>query len=457
MAKTEHTGFEGQMKDALEHFEVPYNPAHWNELSGKMDAAPSSAKSARKGWFIAAGAALLLSAGSYWMLSEDPSSIAENPVVTETKVQTKAPALEVEEADLLPSSTQQSTDTDVLVDEQPAEIAEETELTSSKAQPKSSTLAPNHVHASAPIETVSSQEAPAELPTSLPTNDPLPSKEDTPAPTTPTSPEPIAVISIQASQTKVCPNNPVEFEVRGEVTNLNYHWDFGDGQVSNQPRPVHNYKDPGNYIVTLTITDSDGQEHTSSEVISMQVLKAPRVDISTESPYDLSVDPYTQLSAVSDEEVQYQWDFGSAQSNLAKQPTTYMGSESVEYLFNTKGNHPVQVMAVNAEGCQTIVSKTVAVNSDYNLLAPTSLAPTGINSTWFPYALQGGRFPFQLKIYDRNGQEVYSTTEFQPWDGTIAGSSQRAKKFESYVWIATTTLKNGKELQFKGEIHIVTQ
>ncbi len=37
-----------------------------------------------------------------------------------------------------------------------------------------------------------------------------------------------------------------------------YHWDFGDGQTSTEKEPVHQYKMPGTYLVTLTVNDYFG-------------------------------------------------------------------------------------------------------------------------------------------------------------------------------------------------------
>ena len=38
-----------------------------------------------------------------------------------------------------------------------------------------------------------------------------------------------------------------------------WYWDFGDGQTSSEQDPVHRYEHPGNYTVTVTVTDD---EHT---------------------------------------------------------------------------------------------------------------------------------------------------------------------------------------------------
>lgn len=52
--------------------------------------------------------------------------------------------------------------------------------------------------------------------------------------------------------------------------NIEYEWDFGDGSSGNAVNPVHSYNSPGNYTVTLTVTDSHGNSDivTTEAVIS---------------------------------------------------------------------------------------------------------------------------------------------------------------------------------------------
>ncbi len=53
----------------------------------------------------------------------------------------------------------------------------------------------------------------------------------------------------------------------GEI--VEWLWDFGDGTTSNQQSPTHIFTQPGNYTVTLSVKDNDGQ--TSSKSIAIKV------------------------------------------------------------------------------------------------------------------------------------------------------------------------------------------
>jgi len=60
---------------------------------------------------------------------------------------------------------------------------------------------------------------------------------------------------------------------------VSYEWDFGDGTKGTGVSPSHNYTEPGNYIVTLTVRDAAG--NSGSDSIIVKVLSA--------SPQDRSI------------------------------------------------------------------------------------------------------------------------------------------------------------------------
>ena len=54
----------------------------------------------------------------------------------------------------------------------------------------------------------------------------------------------------------------------GHITE--YYWDFGDGSTSEQKNPTHVYTEEGEYIVTLIVTDDNGETDSISNTITIE-------------------------------------------------------------------------------------------------------------------------------------------------------------------------------------------
>jgi C1A family cysteine protease len=54
-----------------------------------------------------------------------------------------------------------------------------------------------------------------------------------------------------------------------------YHWDFGDGYNSNQQNPTHKYTEYGNYLATLTVTDTKGDSCKATIDVKIHENTAP--------------------------------------------------------------------------------------------------------------------------------------------------------------------------------------
>src|SRR4029079_11044681 len=50
---------------------------------------------------------------------------------------------------------------------------------------------------------------------------------------------------------------------------LAYDWDFRDGAVSGLPDPGHAFAAPGNYVVTLTVTDDQGAQSSNTVPVAV--------------------------------------------------------------------------------------------------------------------------------------------------------------------------------------------
>ena len=68
----------------------------------------------------------------------------------------------------------------------------------------------------------------------------------------------------------------VQFDPRSHDEDLTYHWDFGDGVVSEEVNPQHSFGTPGNYSITLTIAMADGSvSYSRGLTVEVPVIPEP--------------------------------------------------------------------------------------------------------------------------------------------------------------------------------------
>jgi hypothetical protein len=89
----------------------------------------------------------------------------------------------------------------------------------------------------------------------------------------------------------------IEFEATGhddENSELNWTWDFGDGETSDEESPVHTYLRPGDYTVEVTVTDEDGGTDSDTVVITQRhgfPFDSDNDGLSDIREFDLGTDP----------------------------------------------------------------------------------------------------------------------------------------------------------------------
>ncbi len=83
--------------------------------------------------------------------------------------------------------------------------------------------------------------------------------------------EPVAEISILSDN--LVSNQTIIFDASNSYDSdgviINYYWEFGDGETGNGINISHVFRLPGNYIVTLTVIDNDGNTFSNNMTVNI--------------------------------------------------------------------------------------------------------------------------------------------------------------------------------------------
>lgn len=139
-----------------------------------------------------------------------------------------------------------------------------------------------------------------------------------------------------------------------------YLWDFGDGETSSDVAPVHTYSKKGEYTVSLTATDNNGETDTFSDVVPVGLPYASFTWTALKTKAT-----FTNTSANSST---YLWDFGDGQTSTEENPV---------HVYPDAGTYTVKLTA-SADGYDNSYSEDLTVQAKYQ---PIILSPSFEGST----------------------------------------------------------------------------
>ncbi|PSR01421.1 MAG: hypothetical protein BRD50_08885, partial [Bacteroidetes bacterium SW_11_45_7] len=162
-------------------------------------------------------------------------------------------------------------------------------------------------------------------------------------------PEPTA----DFTATTECVDDSVSFSDASSISsgNLNYQWNFGDGNSSTQQNPAHLYNSAGTYQVTLTVTSDSGcvDQVTKNVVVN----PVPNADFIASSNCRGQPTSFNNISTISTGgSLSYRWKFGDGDTSVVLNPT---------HIYDSSGTYNVTLIATSSQGCVDSVSKTVDV------------------------------------------------------------------------------------------------
>ena len=161
-----------------------------------------------------------------------------------------------------------------------------------------------------------------------------------------------AVPDVALSATPRTGNTPLTVQFRDESASepfpaTAWRWTFGDGEVSTEQHPVHQYVQPGAYDVSLTVT-TDGGSRTLAEAGYIQVSAVPAAafEASTTSGSAPLPVTFTDTSAPGTSAItSWFWEFGDGATSDKASP---------EHVYAGAGIYSVSLTVRNAAGESTV-------------------------------------------------------------------------------------------------------
>jgi len=147
---------------------------------------------------------------------------------------------------------------------------------------------------------------------------------------------------------------------KGEVTGGNqpytWHWDFGDESTSDEQNPLHFYAEPGNYTITLTVTDNEGNSSTDITWAWIQETNNPPNKPTIIGDKKGKVDNYYLYSFSADDPennaVYYQVEWGDGLSSGWKGPYKSGEQINLSHSWDEQGNYNIRAKARDVYGSE---------------------------------------------------------------------------------------------------------
>jgi len=158
-----------------------------------------------------------------------------------------------------------------------------------------------------------------------------------------------------------CEENPVQFQPDASVVDIpsvtEWLWDFGDGFTSGQQTPVHVYPNPGNYQVTLTITDINSCKNSITKAVV--IIPKPIAAFGVSTPIcSQASSQFTDLSSAPlGYIIKWHWDFGDGTTHTVLFPA----QPDVSHLYANYGTFTVSLTVTTGDSCSNTITNPVVV------------------------------------------------------------------------------------------------
>lgn len=220
-------------------------------------------------------------------------------------------------------------------------------------------------------------------------------------------------------------------------------WDFGDGNTSDEIRPVHVYSEPGNYTITVFAQNIFGCEVQGVFSNYVTVYGRPDAGFSFSPEKITNRDPLVRFTNTSEGAINYIWDFGGFGSSAEINPV---------FNFSDTGHIDILLIAFSEFGCTDTIIIPIDVIPVISYFVPNAFTPDsdGINDFFLGKGALFGIKDFNFRVFNRYGQQLFFTKEPEEgWNGRI-NSTGELQSPAVFVYKVDITGPRGELYDFEG-------
>jgi len=197
---------------------------------------------------------------------------------------------------------------------------------------------------------------------------------------------------------------PVQFTDLSTFTGTSWAWDFGDNATSNETNPLHVYTTPGNYTVTLKVSNgTTTKEQKKYDYITVKEVPSKYFEPVANFTYSITHETTGEVQFIDQSfgstPLTYSWDFGDNSTSTNLSPA---------HRFPALGTYPVTLTVTDTHGKVSNITQQINVSA-----VPIYSSPIA-NFTYVPKNVD----PMTIQFID---QSFSSTDLWYLWnfgDGT---------------------------------------
>ncbi|NVO03720.1 MAG: gliding motility-associated C-terminal domain-containing protein [Bacteroidetes bacterium] len=222
-----------------------------------------------------------------------------------------------------------------------------------------------------------------------------------------------------------------------------YSWNTIPPQATASINNLH----AGNYTVTV----SDGNCSASGSVTITNISDLVANFSASPIQLTLSENQTTQFTDLSENTINWQWNFGDGTTSSEQNPS---------HTYTSEGSFIVTLIIGDTQNCSDTTSLIINVRDINTFYIPNAFSPNndGINDVFGPTGFNVDLSNFKMYIFDRWGKEIYKTTDInKPWNGTLRndGIIKDAKIGVYVYYIIAQERYFGQSTEYSGNVNLI--